>query len=167
MAKSRDTLTQARLKELLHYDPDTGVFTWLVNRGRKAKAGDRAGMITDKGYNSICVEGLNHFAHRLAWLYVHGEHPSGIMDHINTVRSDNRISNLRIVTYQENAQNRIVARSDNTSGFLGVARMGHKFQSWITLPSKKRLHLGTFNTAEEAHEAYLIAKREHHISTSL
>jgi hypothetical protein len=167
MAKSRNTLTQARLKELLHYDPETGVFTWLVNRGRKAKAGDRAGRITDKGYNSIRVEGLCHFAHRLAWIYVHGEHPSGIMDHINGVRHDNRISNLRVSDYTENAQNRRKARSSNLSGFLGVATAGNKFQSWINIPGKKRIHLGTFITAEEAHEAYVLAKRQYHPGNTL
>lgn len=154
MAKS--ILTAERVRELLHYDPDTGVFTWLSGQD----SGKRAGWI-DHGYVRIAVDGAKRYAHRLAWLYVHGEWPKYI-DHINHVKSDNAIANLRPCTHQENMQNmRIVARSYNSTGLAGVSRFRGKFRSVIDVGGKQR-HLGTFNTADSAHVAYLVAKAKFH-----
>jgi hypothetical protein len=98
-------LTQARLKQLLDYDPETGVFTWRVNRGGAAKAGTRAGCPTPFYYRVIRIGGRSRREHSLAWLYVHGHWPADELDHINRVRDDNRIANLREVTHAENMQN--------------------------------------------------------------
>lgn len=98
-------LTQDRLKELLHYDEDTGMFTWIVSTARCVKVGDIAGSKNGKGYLHIMVDKRIYLAHRLAFLYVHGRFPE-FTDHINWIRDDNRISNLREVTQQENNQNK-------------------------------------------------------------
>src|SRR3989304_2031824 len=87
-------ITQSALKQIIHYDPDTGVFTWIVNRGRKAKSGYLAGVISDLGYRRIQISGRKHYAGRLAWLYMTGSQPVNEIDHINGVRDDDRFSNL-------------------------------------------------------------------------
>jgi len=167
MAELNNIEMQALLKELLHYDAETGIFTWRESRGRLAKAGQVAGYTCSTGYRSIRFMGKDRKAHRLAWLYTHGEWPSGVIDHINCERADNRIENLRDVSYQGNSQNRRKARSNSLSGLMGVAQCQGKFQSWIHLADKSRLHLGTFKTAEEAHTAYVEAKRVHHPTNTL
>src|SRR5690606_34614864 len=101
-------LTQQRLKELLYYDPETGIFTRLVGRsGPRARAGDVAGSDNGKGYIRIYVDGRPYKAHRLAWFYMHGEWPEEI-DHRNGERADNRLSNLRPVTRQQNNLNQSI-----------------------------------------------------------
>jgi hypothetical protein len=112
------SLTQARLKEVLHYDPETGVFTWAVGRPKAAKD-YAAGSLSDRGYIVIVVDGVRHRAHRLAWLYVHGTHPEQI-DHENHVRHDNRLCNLRETNNTENHKN-ISKPSNNKSGVVGVS----------------------------------------------
>ena len=89
------TLTAARLRELLQYDPETGVFTRLVKTSNGIKVGDVAGTADARGYILIRVDGWLHLAHRLAWLHMTCEWPKGMIDHINGVRDDNRWSNLR------------------------------------------------------------------------
>jgi hypothetical protein len=101
-------LSQARLHELLHYDPETGVFTWKKHRGRRAVVGSVAGRYHPSGHRVIRVDITSYYAHRLAWIYVHGSIPDGlVIDHINNVRDDNRLVNLRPATYQLNAQNTV------------------------------------------------------------
>lgn len=119
------------IKEQLQYCPRTGNFTWIHRpshhfrseidcRAWNAKmAGKRAGTIGPRGYVVINIKPKRQYAHRLAWLYVYGELPSSEIDHINGVRSDNRIENLRSVTSRENRRNQRI-RSDNTSGVPGV-----------------------------------------------
>src|SRR3954464_3736442 len=112
-------LTQARLKELLHYDSETGLWTWLKHRYR-IQPGDRAGTISKKdGYCHIIIEKKNYMAHRLAWLYMTGGWPSMNMDHIDTNRSDNRWLNLRLATRPQNQANRR-KQSNNRCGHKGV-----------------------------------------------
>lgn len=168
MAKAHTTLTQDLLKELLHYDPDTGVFTNRTNRNQLAKKGQRAGFVTvPQGYRHIGIKGRQYREHRLAWLYVHGVWPSGDIDHINGITDDNRIANLRDVTTQDNCQNQRKLRSDSASGLMGARsfRPG-KWQASIKVDGKYK-HLGTFYTPEEAHEAYMKAKREFHPNFTL
>lgn len=158
----KTALTAERARELLSYDQDTGFFTWNVSRGRCAK-GDVAGCLNPQGYIQIMVDGLNYTAHRIAWLIVHGNWPNNEIDHLNGLRDDNRLANLRDVTATINQQNIRRARSDNHTGLLGASwnKENKKFVSSIRV-SGKRITLGSFPTAEEAHAAYLRAKRELH-----
>ena len=146
-------LTAARLRELLHYNPETGVFT-----RKTARPGVRAGSVAGSlnkvsGYVWITVCRNANLAHRLAWLYVHGVWPAGVLDHINRQRNDNRIANLRDCTMALNSLNVGSARSTNKStGILGVYAYRAKYVAKIMIGGKTR-HLGVFATKEEAAEA--------------
>ena len=152
--KPRGELTQARLMELLNYAPETGLFTWLKNRGPNAPAGRVAGCQDAEGYVLIRVDLVIYKAHRLAHFYVTGAWPSSQMDHRNGVTSDNRWENLRVVDASGNAQNRRTPCS-NTSGWAGVS-LDKRSGRWQAQISKR--YLGKFDTAQEAGEAYLRAK---------
>jgi hypothetical protein len=169
MKASRDKeakLTAERLRELLNYDPETGVFTWRVSRRATARPGSVAGTITPKGYRNIWIGG-NYRAHRLAWLYVHGKWPDHEIDHIDGNRANNAIANLRDVTRSVNHENLRCARSDNAHGLLGVSpSKGKRWKTSITVNGKWQ-HLGTFKTPEEAHAAYLEAKRRLHVGCTI
>lgn len=157
-------LTAERVRELLDYDPSTGEFRWRVSRGcgGGARAGDIAGSNDGTGgYWRIEIEQAAHYAHRLAWLYVYGEWPARFLDHRNEDKLDNRIANLRNATRAQNRQNITRPYRSNTSGYTGVRRFHHQWQAAISVDGKK-YHLGTFNTAEEGHAAYLAAKRDLH-----
>ena len=134
-----------------------GLFYWRQRRG-SAAAGHQAGSPCGGGYRVIVIDRVPYYAHRLAWLYVHGEHPNGQIDHINGVGADNRITNLRQCSRRENAHN---MRRRNTSGFKGVSRCSsRKWRAQIRL-SGRRIHLGRYDTAEEAGRAYDAAARLH------
>ncbi len=165
---SKETkVTAAFVRELFHYDPETGVFTRLVTRqGLGARAGDIAGTRKPSGYLSIWICGANHMAHRLAWLYVHGKWPAHEIDHIDGNRANNAIANLRDVTRSVNHENLRSARSDSAHGFLGVSPFFGKWKARITVNGKFQ-HLGTFSTPEEAHAAYLEAKRRLHVGCTI
>lgn len=150
-------LTYTRLKELLHYDPSTGHFKWRVQRRGAVKPGDTAGRLEGKGYIQIGIDGTRYQAHRLAWFYTFNVMPSGVIDHINGIRTDNRISNLRDVSFSENLQNFRNPRKGTASGLLGVSKKGERWVATICR-NLKVYRLGTYNTAEEAHQAYLAAK---------
>ena len=113
------SLTQSELKELLHYDPDTGIFTWCC-RKQGVTLGNRVGYLTREGYLRITLKQKHYLTHRLAWLYMYGGWPSLSLDHVNRNRIDNRIDNLREVTFYQNGQNSNLS-SANTSGFKGVS----------------------------------------------
>ena len=157
MLKSND-LTQERLKAVLKYDPESGVFFWLKSgKGRLPTL--IAGTIAKIGYRYIQVDKRFYLAHRLAWLYVYGEWPPEQIDHINGIRSDNRLSNLRCVNNSQNNMNR-PAQKNNKSGLKGVSFVGGSYYI-AQIGFKKRNHyLGCFKTAEEAHAAYAKAASE-------
>lgn len=156
------TLTQERLKEVLHYDHDTGVFTWITKIGTRVKSGDNAGCNDGKGYLSIMIDYKNYRCHRLAWLYVYGVLPSGKIDHRDTIRNHNWISNLRDVTHVVNLQNQKKCHKHNATGFLGVSLLkSGKYASQIKVKGNVK-YLGTFTTPEEAHKVYVEAKRIYH-----
>jgi hypothetical protein len=168
MADARPIITQDRLKEVLHYDPETGIFTNRVTRNQLSVAGQQAGFITKpQGYRTIGLSGRQYREHRLAWLYVHGVWPSGDIDHINGNPADNRLCNLRDGTTQDNCNNQRKTRSDNTSGLMGARlfRPG-KWQASIR-SNGEYMHLGTFDNPEEAHLAYMAAKRKYHPTFTL
>ena len=127
----------------------TGEFTWRVKRRDGVNAGARAGCTTENGYVTIAIRRSAYKAHRLAWLYVYGEWPDNI-DHINGSPVDNRISNLRSVTFEENGKN-MKLNSNNSSGLMGVHwhALSKKWQARITC-NKTRLHLGYFRDFFEA-----------------
>jgi len=160
-------LTVARLRELLDYDQATGVFTWRVNR-RRAKAGAVAGSAYPSGYIRIKIDRHEHLAHRLCWLYVTEAWPSSQIDHRDGNRSNNRFANLREATRSVNTQNQRRAQSSNRSGLLGVRRSHSGWRATIRIPGEQRQqHLGVFDTKEDAHAAYLTAKRQWHPGSTL
>ena len=162
------TLDAKLLRELLHYDSASGVFTRLVASGRHGchRAGQTIGGPNGHGYTLIGVNGTRYRAHHLVWLYVHGEWPSAVMDHINGDRTDNRLSNLRVASLAINAQNIRVPKSHNKSGFLGVSRFRDKWQASITVGGVSR-NLGVFTTPESAHAVYLEHKRVLHLGCTI
>lgn len=153
-------LTCQRLKEVLTYDEVSGLFAWAnppkYHPGLKAYI---AGGITT-GYVLIKIDGRKYKAHRLAWLYVHGKWPAGDLDHINGCPLDNRISNLRIATNPQNQANRRRDRGKETPKGVRVLPSG-RYQARISV-NKQLHHLGTFDTAEQAQQAYADAARHYY-----
>jgi len=158
---SKPTITIEQLKQIVSYTPETGVFVWLQDMGARAKAGGVAGAKDGCGYTSIKLFGKSYLAHRLAWLYVHGEWPRQRIDHISGDRRDNRIANLRDVSASVNSQNQKKARIDNSTGMLGVSRHPKGFAAIIGLNGNIK-KLGVFAEPQQAHAAYLAAKRQMH-----
>jgi hypothetical protein len=158
--RTRTRLTQARLRELLHYDPETGEFRWLKRVSRFVRVGSIAGGEHKLGgYSYITMGGRGYPAHQLAWLYMTGKWCRPMIDHHDGNRGNNRWSNLRRATRSENNANRLRQRN-NTSGFKGVT-LEPTTGKWRARISKDRLRrtLGTFRTPEAAHEAYTAAAR--------
>jgi hypothetical protein len=157
-----EALTQRRLKELLSYDPDTGIFTWLIS-GRRILFGSKAGHIESNGYIRIGIEGKRYQAHRLAWLYQFGHFPEYELDHIDLNGSNNKIENLREANRRNNAANRAVM-SNNRLGVKGVYFAGEgrakPYRAVITV-NKAPKKLGYFATAEEASAAHLAEAQRH------
>ena len=144
------TLTAEYLRSVLHYDQETGIFTWKVSTSNSVKVGDVAGSPNGHGYQLIQLQSRKHKAHRLAWLYIHGSWPKDQLDHVNRIRTDNRIANLRDVSHKQNNQNRSKS-SNNTSGHPGVIwyKRDSKWQVKIK-HNQKLIHLGLFTNIEEA-----------------
>lgn len=152
-------LTLDHLKNVLSYDPETGIFTWLI-RPRQRVCSNVAGAMS-MGYRLIGIQQQRYRAHRLAWFYMTGEWPTVEVDHINGLKDDNRWANLRLADKQKNQANSKI-RVNNRSGFKGVFRFKgrRKFTARITV-NYKTIWLGNFDSAEEAHEAYVTASKEH------
>lgn len=112
-------ITQSELKELLHYNPETGVFTRIVNRSQNARKDDITGF-KQLGYLSVKINGKQYLLHRLAWLYITGEWPTEDIDHVDHIRDNNRWNNLREVSRAENLKNQSMRKS-NSSGITGVS----------------------------------------------
>lgn len=151
-------LTADYVRQHLSYDPETGVFRWLIGGKGRNGAGEIAGGLNTIGYWTIGLLGKRHYAHRLAWLLSTGQWPAEQIDHINGDRSDNRLSNLRLATHAENQQNRHRTRANKT-GHRGVFfhnPTGRYVAQCRVL--KVRHHIGSFDTAAEAHAAYLEAR---------
>jgi hypothetical protein len=147
--------------ELLNYDPETGVFVWVKRSNPNVPAGSVAGTMNN-GYVKISIDNKKYFAHRLAWMYVYGSYPKAELDHINRVRNDNRISNLREATPAENKQNLSVAKH-NTSGVKGVNFHTYygKWRAYVYI-NGKQVSCGYFSSVEEAIAARKEAKKKIH-----
>lgn len=145
-------ITQKELKERLQYNENTGIFTWL-KKTKKIKIGAIAGGLNVHGYIIIQINGKPYSAHRLAWLYIHGEWPKNQIDHINGIKNDNRIENLRDIIHRENQQNTHKHRNGKLVG-CNFHKPAKKWQAKIQIKNKD-YHLGLYNTELEAHEAYL------------
>lgn len=154
-------LTAERLREVLHYNPDTGVFTWVRPplRGH-VKPGMVAASRVSNGYLRVKIDTQPYLLHRLAWFWVHGEWPV-IIDHLNGKPDDNRIANLRNVDHRINMQNKHIAASNSTTGLLGAGAHAGGWRATIRFEGRN-IHLGRFKSAEEAHEFYLKVKRRLH-----
>jgi hypothetical protein len=159
-------ISAKRLREVLHYSPSTGKFTWIV-KTRKTIPGQRAGWTDKSGYLYIRIDWKLYAAARLVFLYMTGTWPiKGFVDHKNGNTSDNRWRNLRDVTKRGNQENRRGAGRHSKTGLLGASPAHGKFVAHITSYGKC-YHLGTFATAEEAHAVYVKAKRKLHASCTI
>lgn len=162
-------LTAQRVRQLLDYDPATGEFLWVrrdetshyIVAWNKKFAGKSAGRQNPRIYREISIDNKLYYAHRLAWLYITGEWPKDQIDHIDCNKTNNRFENLREATCAENSQNSI-CRKRNTTGMKGVTELSvGKFGAQIAV-NKKRIWLGRFHSAAEAHRAYSEAANRYH-----
>ena len=149
-------LTAHQVREILSYSRDTGVFC-------RRDSGKQVGAPDARGYTIIFLRetGRQYKAHRLAWLHVYGEWPAQDVDHINGNHNDNRIENLRTITHGENMQNIRRPNRNNRTGYLGVCPNGSGYRAEIKVNGKK-VNLGTYDTPQEAHTAYLHGKARYH-----
>ena len=156
------SITQDKLKKLISYNPDTGEFFRLVSLSNSSKIGKVTGYKTDFGYIRLCVDGKQYFAHRLAWLYIYGEFPSSVIDHIDQNPSNNKISNLRTVSIKQNLENRNKPKN-NKSGFKGVS-WSKSVNKWIAMIGHKnqQIYLGAYKNIHDADHAYQNAAKKYH-----
>lgn len=147
-AAQGNIVTQDRLKEILEYDPNTGLFTRIKKVSIGAKIGDVAGSKYSNGYINISIDGKRYGAHRLAILYMTGEFPEFNADHINGIRDDNRWENIRSVTHRENCLNQRMPRH-NSTGFVGIYKEQGKWRARVQF-NKKNIHLGCFDDLNDA-----------------
>lgn len=145
-------MDQIALRKILKYNPDTGVFTWIVDIGNLKLKGKRAGCKNNGKYLQIGINGKTYMAHRLAWLYMTGMYPKLHIDHINGVKDDNRWCNLRICNRSQNQCNRKVGKS-NRLGIKGVDLHNGRFRA-VTQYLGIRYELGGYGTAETASMVY-------------
>ena len=154
------TPTQARIKELLHYNESTGDLMWKNRMSPRVPAGAIAGCITKDGYRSTKIDQYWIYTHRVIWIYVYGSLPPEYIDHIDGDRLNNKLSNLRAVTNEQNQHNQRPTGRKSESGILGVTinRKENRWQSSIRA-SGVLCYLGLFETIEEAQKAYKQAKK--------
>lgn len=154
--EKKSKLTQGRLQDVLDYNPITGSFSWKEPPHPSASnisIGGVAGAVENNGYIRICIDRERHQAHRLAWLYVHGHWPESKLDHIDTNKVNNAISNLRLASPSQNSANRKVG-SDNKLGIKGVRL--HECGRYVAriMVRGEAKYLGLYPTKEAAFSAY-------------
>ena len=157
-----NSINSTRLREILNYDSLTGIFTWKKSF-HSPRIGKVAGTTIKRGYITVGIDKHIYRAHRLAWVYIYDVWPSIGIDHINGIKTDNRIANLREATTSENMQNQY---KSSGKGLLGTTFDQGKWNSRIVV-NGKYIHLGRFQTAEEAYQVYLEAKRKLHPFSNL
>ena len=155
-------LTARRLRALLNYSPRTGRFTWRIDRGFTARTGTVAGAIKSNRYRYICVDYVQYLTSRLAVLYMTGRWPKRIVDHINGNKADDRWLNHREADYSQNAANGRIHKDKQKSAFKGVFwdKNRNKYLASIGV-NYRIINLGRFDTAEEAHAAYVTAAKKY------
>lgn len=153
------SITQNQLKSVLHYEPTTGIFTWLVSKSGNKGIGSVAGYTSKRGYMTTTIDRIPYRLHRLAWLYMYGKFPEYDIDHINHTKNDNRLSNLREVTHHVNSKNR-PGDKRNKSGHCGVRFKDNRYEATIAV-NKEFIYLGTYKTLEEATDARKAAEEEY------
>lgn len=148
-------ITANKLREILYYNPETGSWVWKKKIAQKVVVGSVAGSCQSAGYWIINIEGMTYYASRLAWLYMTGAWPCGIVDHINMSKNDDRWNNLRLASKSQNSAN---SKARNTIGLKGVYRIkGRKnFFSSVKVNGKTK-SLGTYACPAAAHLAYIVA----------
>lgn len=157
--KAKPTLEQA--SRYYRYEPDSGQLLFVIDGHRRRRTGEPAGWTNQNGYVLVRIEGHAFRAHRVAWLLQTGEWPTLDVDHINGVRTDNRWCNLRAATRSQNLQN-MGRRRDNLSGVKGVGydRAKRRWRAQIKVDGRN-LHVGRFDTKEEAAAAYAAAAEKY------
>ncbi|MCI1050060.1 HNH endonuclease [Stenotrophomonas maltophilia] len=152
-------ITAQDVRDKYDYNPDTGVFVFRAGK----KAGMVCGAVHPDGYLLIAVKNKCQRAHRMAWLYVHGEHPAGEIDHINGVRDDNRIANLRVTDRRGNMQNQHGPKKNSRCSSVGVGYRPKTGQYVARIQTVGgRLYLGCFRNELDASNAYQAAKKIYH-----
>lgn len=151
-----------RLRELLDYDPETGVFVWRQAPSRKIRIGSAAGSLSKHlGYWMIGIDKIPRYAHHLAFLWMTGGWPAFGVDHRDGDRTNNRWANLRLANQSQNLQN-APHWGHNTSGHIGVGQRDYgAWRATITIDGQYH-HIGTYSTFEAARDAYLTAKAKLH-----
>lgn len=146
--KEPEKLTQKRIKELLDYNPETGLLTWKVNRRGSAKAGDVIKSVNGEGYVQLTIDSKQYLAHRVIWLWNYGYFPENQVDHINRIKVDNRLCNLREVSRSCNNYNSCVS-TRNRTGVKGVSVDKHGYQASIMIGGRQS-HIKTVHDFTEA-----------------
>lgn len=155
----KPNIAHHRLKEVIRYDPDTGNLIWIKSTGTRSKVGAIAGSRSPLGYVILKVDGKYYSAHRLAWFYMTSEWPNiAAVDHIDRNGFNNKWNNLRNVNRQENGRN---TPARNKLGIKGVSQIRNRFYATITV-DRKSILLGSFDSAEEAGNAYKVAAAKYH-----
>lgn len=163
---AKEYISYERACVLFTYDPQSGVMRWAKRVANCIRVGDVAGWPNKQGYLKVKCDGKTISIHRLAWLLSHKRWPEHEVDHIDCNKTNNRLANLRDVDQSMNQQNRRTAKKDSATGLLGAHPHGMKFIAAITL-NRRRQHIGIFDTAAEAHHAYVEYKRVHHAGSTL
>jgi hypothetical protein len=153
-------ISQAELKEYLHYCPETGVFTWKKNRPNGVKVGDKAG-VNRSGYLVFSLKNKQRIAHRMAFLYMEGRLPKNYIDHINGDKADNRWQNLREATNSENQRNRLGTGSNTGVKNVTFVPKRNKFQVSLKVEGKEKF-IGYFDDIELAELAAIAARERFH-----
>lgn len=152
------------LRDFLHYNPETGEFTWLKSPMRRVKVGDKAGCLNRlSGRVQIRLKGKQYLAHQLAWLFIHDRWPTNVIDHIDGNPFNNALENLRDVTQQVNMHNQKRIAKHNKSGYRGVCwdSVNKSWRATISIDGRSKT-IGRFQTLLQASQAYEAAKRIYH-----
>lgn len=160
-------ITSAEAAEWFSYDANSGLVIWKKSPRIGVMKGDKAGFLKKDGYMAVKLKGKQYQMHRVVWLLLNGVWPDGDIDHIDGNRANNKADNLRDVTRRINSQNRRGVRKTGTkSGLLGCSYLRGKWQATINVNGKTQ-YLGVFSSPEEAHSAYLNAKRQLHAGCTI